>query len=891
VELRPGATIAHFRLDSVLGRGGMGVVWKAFDTTLGRDVALKFLPDALAGDAERSARFEREARVLASLNHPGIAAIYGFERAGDERFLVMELAEGETLASRLARGALPAAEAARIAHAIATALEAAHERGIVHRDLKPQNVQIDAEGAIKLLDFGLARAFAPEGAAVPAGGDDSPTISALLTSPAILLGTAAYMSPEQVRGRPIDRRADIWAFGVVLFEMLAGGRLFAGETVTDTIAAVLRREIPWSDLPADTPPALRMLLARCLERDPRQRLRDIGEARIALERADDAPLAALAPVQGGDWRRLALPLLAALAIGGALAWAASRLGDRPRPPAKERRFALANPAGTLRISPAISPDGSMLAYLGEGRIWVQPLDQLTPRAVGQAPLAIDLFWSPDSRWIGTLEDTRIMKVLAAGGTPEVVAVTSLRFASGGGAAWLDDGTIVASHAQSNGLIVVPEGGGSTSSYFAADTTRESDFHEPSPRPGGRGVLVVTHAVDGPNRIDLIDGKRRTTVLHLPGIALAHPVHAPGGHILFTRLNEPAGLWALPFSLERRRATGEPYLLVERADEASVADDGTLAYQERQVSELQFAWFDRTGRMIDTLTAPSGPYQGAFDLSPDGSRVATFVSSDKGGQLCILDARRGTRTLLPAGGGGEMRPSWSHDGTRIVYQSAPRVPPPSIRDWRIFVRRADGSGEPVAVPAEGAVSASFVPGDRAVILSRPISDPTIGLRIASLLGDSAVTEFGTYHGAVNGPRVSPDGRLIAYVEGSNDDFSGPEVYVSRYPSGEGRWPISSGGGWWPRWNARGDRLYFLSQEEVMEVTVTPGDPPEFGPPVRLFRRPPLHLLTPFRWTPEFDVHEDRFLLLQAARNAGAESIGLWENWPAERGKGRRAPARP
>src|SRR5688572_9491879 len=356
MELKPGAVLDRYRLEAMIGQGGMGVVWKATDTTLKRSVALKFLSPALAQDEERLARFDREARVLASLRHPGIATIHGFESVGDTRFLVMELVPGETLASRLARGPLPVPEALAMALQVAAALEAAHERGVVHRDLKPQNIQLDAEDSVKVLDFGLARVFERDGEGSSSSIEDSPTISAL-TSPAILLGTAAYMSPEQARGRTIDRRSDVWSFGVVLFEALTGRPLFSGESVSDTIAAVLRQEVPWADLPPDLPPAARVLLERCLERVPRQRLRDIGEARIALERMLRDPAervserAPASPRRDGRLRT-AFIVAGAMLLGGAVAWLAFRLpGKGQSSPPPPRRFQLPDLTAELRYSP------------------------------------------------------------------------------------------------------------------------------------------------------------------------------------------------------------------------------------------------------------------------------------------------------------------------------------------------------------------------------------------------------------------------------------------------------------------------------------------------------------------------------------------------------------
>jgi Tol biopolymer transport system component len=896
MELEPGATLGRYRLESVIGRGGMGVVWRATDTTLGRAVALKFLPAEVARDAERVARFDREARVLAALNHPGIAAVYGFESAGDARFLVLELAEGETLASRMARGPIPVAETLSLGLQIAAALEAAHERGIVHRDLKPQNVQVDREGAVKLLDFGLARAFTADGASGVTRTDDSPTISALMTSPEIILGTAAYMSPEQARGRPVDRRADIWAFGVVLFEALTGRQLFAGETVSDTIASVLRHEIPWSELPPDLPASVRALLGRCLERDPRQRLRDIGEARIALERAAREPAdVAAAPAETGDAATSRGPrglaraglLGLALAVGALASWLALR-GSTPSATveAPPRRFRLASPPGPVtHLAPVLSPDGRMAAYATAEGIWIHALDQLEPRSLVQEAGVTRLFWSPDSRWIGYLAGSRMGKVAATGGTPQTLVRISSVFATGSSAAWGENGRIVATNAGAEGLFEVPEGGGDPRTILLPDTTRDSDFHDPSLLPGGRGLLVVVHRNQGSfDNLTLLEGNRRSVVLELPGESIAGPVWSPTGHIVFERLSAPGGLWALPFSLDRRKATGEPIQLVEQGTHPSIASDGTMLYLERQTSDLQLAWVDRQGELVDTLGPPSGGHFGTFDLSPDGNRVVLPLTSPTGTDLWIYDVRRGTRSRLAADAGTEQFPAWSPGGTFIAYQSAPRIPPASALEWVALLRRSDGSGRADTLAVAGAVAPVVLPGERQFVCAMVPGQGGSRLRLASLEGDAAPVPIVESAGTVSYARPSPDGRWLAYLE-AGLDFSGSEVWVCRLPGGENRVQVSSGGGLWPRWSERGDRLWFVQGDDVMEVEVGPGDPLEFGRPTRLFSRAPTYTGMPFGWTPWFDVRGDRFLILRPARRPGSESLVLWQNW-SPRGRERR-----
>jgi hypothetical protein len=461
----PGTTLAHYRLVEKIGEGGMGVVWRALDTTLGRDVAIKVLPDAFASDPERLARFEREARLLASLNHPRIAGVYGFHTDAGARFLAMELVEGTSLSERLRRGPLPLPDALAVARQLADALEIAHERGIIHRDLKPGNIMLADDGGVKVLDFGLAKALEGDrGGPSNPSLTQSPTITAM-TSANVILGTAAYMSPEQARGQSADKRADVWAFGVILFEMLVGSQLFQGDTVSDTLAAVLRAEPDWTQLPRETPARVRRLIERCLTRDVRQRLRDIGEARIALDAAasgatDAERVATTAPPLA---RHSALRPLAFAAIGLAAGVIGAMLFARPSQHAAEgpvRRFVIAE-ADTTGADPGenvISPDGRMIAYLRGSTLWLQPLDALEPRRLASADGMKNLFWSPDSRHIGYVSGTKAMKVSVAGGEPLLIADAREPFTNGSGATWRSDGVVVGTRAEADGLLEAPSVG-------------------------------------------------------------------------------------------------------------------------------------------------------------------------------------------------------------------------------------------------------------------------------------------------------------------------------------------------------------------------------------------------------------------------------------------------
>ena len=634
VSLIPGARLGPYEIAAQIGEGGMGEVYRATDTKLKRDVAVKVLPLALASDPERLARFQREAEVLASLNHPNIAQIHGLEDADGVKALVMELVEGPTLADRIVQGAIPVDEALPIAKQMAEALEAAHEQGIIHRDLKPANIKVRPDGTVKVLDFGLAKALEPTGAMSP-GMSQAPTITTpAMTQAGMILGTAAYMSPEQARGKPVDKRADIWAFGAVLYEMLTGKRAFEEEEISDVFVAVLSKEPDWTAL---TPHAtVSFVLHRCLEKDPRRRLRDIGEARLALEGAFEtgAPQVteSMATPQPAAWQRALMPATA-LIIGGVVAGAAVWLVTSPAAPTLVRTEVTTSGDAALRIDGiqrnlAITRDGSRIVYRGQGQLLVRALDQLEPTALTGLDDVRGPFVSPDGEWVGFIDRLSLKKVAITGGPP--VTLTEM---GGGlrGASWGEDGTIIyGTNQPGTGLQRVSAAGGDPAVLTTPDAERgESRHFWPEILPGGVGVLfTVIHGTETESMelavLDLVTMEHR---ILLAGGSQAQ--YAATGHLVY---GAEGTLRAVPFDLAQLEVTGDPVPVLEgvmtaptSAVEFSLSANGSLLYvagdSEGTVSRT-LVWVDRQGRE-EPLAAPPRSYVNPR-LSPDGTRVVLDV---------------------------------------------------------------------------------------------------------------------------------------------------------------------------------------------------------------------------------------------------------------------------
>ena len=703
MALTPGTRLGPYEILAKLGEGGMGEVYRARDAKLNRDVALKILSDTFINDADRLARFRREAQVLASLNHPNIAAIYGFEDSGATHALVLELVDGPTLGELIGAavdhapsgsearqavgvgphgkprnvGGLPLSDALPIAKQLAEALEAAHELGIVHRDLKPANIKVRADGTVKVLDFGLAKGADPAGTPGAENAANSPTLTARATQMGMIIGTAAYMAPEQARGRAVDRRADIWAFGVVLYEMLTGRRAFEGDDVSITLASVLKDDVKWNALPPDTPPALRRLLERCLERDPKKRLGWIGEVRYAI----DEPAAAQStpvetqPVPAG--RRLLAWIAATAAIAaltGAVVW-----NVREPRPGVEERLAILSPTAAPPQAATISPDATTVAIISDDKIWLRKLNEFSATEVTGSEGARTVFWSQDSASLGFEARAQLWRVGVHGGAPIAIGPVPTDFTTAGGAAWLPDGKIQYVTGTSTLRETAVESGGLGRAVFEMDPQKDVDLHEPSSLPGGRGLLFILHPPKGGSyAIQLwADGERRT-LLADAGRA-AFPVYSPTGHILF-ELN--GSVWAAPFSLTSKSMTGDPVLVAENARRPSVAGDGTIVMLSGTAStSLALTMVDETGKPGAAISRRRAT---SPRVSPDGRLVAATLGFGTDTDIWVFDLARNTERRLTFEPSADASPRWSHDGTYVVYQC----------DTSLCARRADGSGSRV-----------------------------------------------------------------------------------------------------------------------------------------------------------------------------------------------------
>ena len=901
MSLTTGDRLGPYEVTAPIGAGGMGEVYRATDTKLDRDVAIKVLSDAFSSDPERLARFEREAKVLASLNHPGIAAIYGLETSGATRALILELVEGPTLQDRIAHGPIPLDDALPIATQIAEALEAAHEHGIIHRDLKPANIKVTPDGVVKLLDFGLAKALEPE---MPeADAANSPTLTAAATTKGVILGTAAYMSPEQARGGVADRRADVWSFGVVLYEMLTGRQLFTGASVSDTLAAVLKTEPDWSTLPSTTPPLLRRLLRHCLEKDRKERLQHIGDVRVELRdaRTGSDGDAATAPVaQPARWQRplfVTAALVFGLIVGGLAVWILTR--PAPAPPSPVTRMSIVLPptqqqTSLLRRGVAISPTGTHVVYAANRQLYLRALDELEaqplPGTEGSEPSS--LFFSPDGEWIGFYSgrDGALQKVALAGGA----AVTLAEVSGINGASWGADDTIVfgqLGRGIGRGILRVA-GAGGTPEVLVSDDETAFRYVLPQMLPGGEVVLYTRTTPSGAVGssgewdaaqivVEQVATGERTVVIeggydarYLP---TGHLVYALGGTLL-----------AVPFDVDRLEVTGSPVPLVEGisrattgAANADIARTGTLVYLlgEGTGEEVRtLVWVDRDGTE-EVLAAPPRAYVYPR-LSPDGTRVV-LDARDEEDDLWVWDLTRETLTRLTSAAEADRFGVWTPDGQRVVFAS--------LRDGgniNLYWRAADGTGavERLTESSRPHFPQTFSPDGTRLVLYSATPDTRNDLHVLTLDADRRVAPLIVTEFREMSADLSPDGQWLAYQSNASGRW---EVYVQPFPDVDGgRWQISTTGGMRPLWGPDGQELFYLTDAGVMGVTVEIGAGFGVGTPTLViagsYFGPPVGTVS----GRIYDIAPDgqRFLMLKESGTATADDpfaglmqIHVVQNW--------------
>ncbi len=833
-----GKTLSHYKVLEKIGQGGMGEVYRAEDTNLDREVAIKVLPEQFTQDPQRLARFEREAKLLAQLNHPNIAAIYGFEKADGVHFLALELVLGETLAERVAKGPVPVEEALEVCRQIAEGVEAAHEKGVIHRDLKPANVKVTPEGKVKILDFGLAKAF--EGEPPVTDISQSPTLTEEMTRAGVILGTAAYMSPEQAKGKPVDKRADIFAFGAILYELLTGRRAFQGETITETIAAVLKSNPDWEQLPGDTPWRIKELLRRCLTKDPHDRLRDVAnvgvETRLALaEPTRELPLGTESETQSAVWKRTLPWLVTAVVvlIAGVSVWTLTR-------PVRQlpRRFVVSpSPDRPLADRPgrdiAISPDGNHIVYVakieGTTQLYLRSLAGFTATPIAGTEGAMSPFFLPDSRSLVFVAGEQLKRISLTGGSPTTLCEVTTLFRGG---SWVPGEAIVFSAGAGSGgaLYLVSATGGDPQILAVPDTGKGERFYmNPTTLPGGKTVLFSISGVK--NWVAALSLEtREVKILREGGPKVAY---ASTGHLLY---GSDGVLMAVPFDPEKLVEIGEPRLALEglltRVD-IDFSSDGTLIYVPGESTRpnwmlvsVDFAGNATSHRQIQTFEQPR--------VSPDGRKAAFAVTgppyarSGAWGDLFTYDLESDTLSRLTFDGLSHAV-IWSPDGKWLIFESSRNGPA------NIFRAPADGSGEVEELVGgpNAQWPSSFSPDGQVLAYTEADSANDLDIWTVSLNGDFSPQPFLQTPATEWGAMFSPDGRWIAYT--SNESGS-QEVYVRPYGESSGKWQISTDGGREPVWSPKERKLFYRNRDGMMVVDFT--TEPTFAPgsPRILFEEP-------------------------------------------------------
>ena len=864
--------LGSYQILTLLGAGGMGEVYRARDTELGREVAIKVLPEAFTEDQERLARFEREARLLASLNHPNIATLYGLERSEGIPFLVMELVEGETLEAKVAKGSIPIEEALPLFRQIAEALEAAHEKGVIHRDLKPANIKVTQDGKVKILDFGLAKAF--DEPALASNFSESPTATRG-TAAGVILGTAPYKSPEQARGKSVDRRTDIWAFGCCFYEALTARRLFDGDTIADVLGAIVKTEPRWESLPDGTPSKIRELLRRCLQKDARRRLRDMGEAWVAIEEASSEPSLPAVSVS----RKARAPLVIAWTLAGLSVLTAVALWFRAPPPEPTppiRRFTIERRA-SFSTNLALSPDGTRLAYTDESndgrRIFLRELDQLISRPIpGTEQSGNRMFFSPDGEWIGFGEDQWLKKVSVNGGSPITLSDADGIY----GGSWGQEGYIVFGSYE-GGLWRVPEEGGVPEELRPIDTEKgEVDIHLAEILPGGQAIIYTLHRGGGLFRIEVLSLKTRSWHVLIDGGFSAQ--YSPTGHIVYGQSNL---LYAAPFDLERLELTGPSVRVLENLDTRpadgnarfALGRDGTLVFVPEATRQgRRLVWVAGDGSEEPLEIEPR-----AFRhprLSADGTELAVAVRDGERHDIWIYDLANHTHRRFTYEG-DNLSPVWTSDGSRIAYSSD------RGGALELFWQPADGSGAPerLLTSDNDLWAGEWVERQKLLYAESPPTDtPRIGLiDVVSKQDQRAIIET-RFRSA--SPRFSPDHRWLAFMMEAGE----LEVFVAPFPSLQGRRQISTDGGYDPIWAPDGRTLYYRrgDSDRMMAVPIRTEGALETGRARQILERRYAWSDPVFSPIPNWDVAPDgRFLMIRPSEEElTAPPIHVVLNWAEE-----------
>jgi eukaryotic-like serine/threonine-protein kinase len=863
-----GTRIGVYEIVSLIGSGGMGEVYRARDTRLGRDVAVKVLASRVTDDASVGARIEREARLLASLNHPAIATIHSVEEWEGSPAIVMELIEGETLAVRLFDGPLPVADVVRIARQISDALTAAHDRGIVHRDLKPANIHLRPDGAVKVLDFGLAKSVIKS--------DTDLSVSQSVTATGSIMGTAPYMSPEQARGQEVDRRSDIWSFGAVVYELLTGKRAFFGATPADTVVAVLSQEPDWSALPAETPEGLRALLQRCLQKDLRSRLRDLGDASFDYGATNPAFVGAIKIVRRRNLTRWITMAAALTAVGGAL-WIGMTLLDRgdsgsgPLRKFEVEADGLGDDPGTFAgdtgpgAGVVISPDGRRIVYPAKGRLWVRELSQLTSRELDGTAKAMAPTWSPDSNWVAYVVGDQLRKSPITGGSAVTITTMAGPFVEAGGAGWSAENQLFFSLGNGPVWRVSADGGDPVALFDVEPGIL--DYHDVT--YGGGRPLWISHHTNNQHSIDTIENGTRQVLYGPVPQVIRHAAYSRSGHVVFQRVDSNAGIWAMAVDERTLRPRGEPFLVASSGLRPSIAADGTLVYvTDESWGQVRLSFVNRAGAVIRDVGESRSSIRHPA-LSPKGDRIVFSAPAGERDELWLMDATTGVASRLTFNG-TRGDPEWEHDGTRILFSCGA-----TGRDGGVCAIRADGGSNEPAVIVPGASQADLSPDGKSIAYilldAKTRTDVwTAPLDRSSpphLIRQSPAFDFF--------PRISPDGRWIAYV---STEAGVPHVFVADYPLARRRWQVSPASGAQAEWNPRGGELFYLDGSgDLLLVAINEQGPA--GKPRQVFAESAsrMHLTRGYFVAPD---GESFLVVRDIDRGSTRPRITVVENWFTE-----------